>query len=77
MITPQGKKGGENVFKNLEAELSRKGMSKKDLSQKTGIEYKSLLNYLSGTTSINLAAMLKIKHIVFPDMSLDYLFEET
>ena len=63
------------MFKNLEAEMSRIGMSKKDLSVATGIEYKTLLNYLSGATSINLKSMLLIKK-VFPNFSIDYLFAE-
>jgi transcriptional regulator with XRE-family HTH domain len=64
------------VFRNLEAELSRKGMSKKELSEEVGIEYKTLLNYLSGTTNINLKAMLLIKRKVFPEFTIDYLFED-
>lgn len=64
------------MFRNLEAELSRKGMSKKELSEKVGIEYKTLLNYLSGTTNINLKAMLLIKRKVFPEFTIDYLFED-
>lgn len=63
------------MFKNLEAELSRKGLSKKELSELTGIEYKTILNYLSGATVINLKSMLLIKKKVFPDFSVDYLFE--
>ncbi len=64
------------MFRNLEAELSRKGMSKKELSEEVGIEYKTLLNYLSGTTNINLKAMLLIKRKVFPEFTIDYLFED-
>lgn len=62
------------MFKNLEAELSRRGLSKKELSNLTGIEYKTLLNYMTGNTAINYKSMKLIKK-VFPDLTIDYLFE--
>lgn len=64
------------MFKNLEAELSRIGKSKKDLSNDTNIEYKTLLNKLSGRTPINKKDMALIKRTYFPNMTIDYLFEE-
>lgn len=64
------------MFPNLEAELARLKMSKKDLSNITGIEYKTLLNKLNGKSPINKKDMTLIKKKAFPNMTIDYLFAE-
>lgn len=69
-----GYKGGDLVFKNLEAEMARRGLSKRELSTITGIDYRTLLNNLTGKNTINVKTMLAIKKNAFPDMTLDYLF---
>lgn len=65
------------MFTNLEVELTRKQLSKKDLSSLTEIEYKTLLNKMSGKTLFNCKDMMNIKNKVFPELTIDYLFDES
>lgn len=62
-----------NIFDNLNAEMARKKMNIKSLSEETGIGYESLKNKMSGVTEFKRSEMLVIK-AVFPECSLDYLF---
>lgn len=64
----------KTIFFNLNAEMARKNMNIKTLSEETGITYESLKNKLSGSTEFKRSEMLAIKR-VFPECSLDYLFE--
>lgn len=64
------------MFRNLEAEFSRIGKNKKDISTETGIEYKTFLNKLNGKTLFNKKEMFLIKKKYFPNLTIDYLFEE-
>lgn len=61
------------MFNNLNAEMARKKLSMKALAEKTGINYESLKNKLSGATEFKRSEMLRIKE-EFPEYSLDYLF---
>ena len=61
------------MFCNLSAEMARKRLSIKSLSDKTGINYESLKNKMSGATEFKRNEMLAIKN-EFPDCTLDYLF---
>lgn len=65
----------ENIFLNLNAEMARKNMTIKTLSENTGIGYESLKNKLSGSTEFKRSEMMAIKG-VFSGCSLDYLFEK-
>lgn len=61
------------MFNNLNAELARRKMTIKSLSEKTGINYESLKNKMSGATEFKRSEMLSIKK-EFPECTLDYLF---
>ena len=61
------------MFNNLNAEMARIKMTIKLLSERTGINYESLKNKMSGNTEFKRSEMLSIKR-EFPDCSLDYLF---
>ena len=61
------------MFNNLNAEMARNKMTIKLLSERTGINYESLKNKMSGATEFKRSEMLSIKR-EFPDCSLDYLF---
>ena len=63
------------MFRNLSAELARKRMTIKDLSDVTGIPYETLKGKISGKTEFKLSEMLVIKRRVFPNLSTDYLFQ--
>ena len=61
------------MFFNLNAEMARENMTIKTLSERTGINYDSLKNKMSGLTEFKRSEMLLIKK-EFPNCSLDYLF---
>ncbi len=77
-ITTQGnsrkKKGGHELFINLNAEMARNKLTIKSLAEKTGINYESLKNKMSGATEFKRSEMISIKK-EFPECSLDYLFQ--
>ena len=61
------------MFRNLNAEMARVKMTIKMLAEKTGINYESLKNKMSGSTEFKRSEMLLVKQ-EFPNCSLDYLF---
>jgi hypothetical protein len=65
------------MFPNLNAELARNRLNIKGLSEMTGIKYDSLKNKMAGNTEFKRTEMFLIKAKVFPNMQIDYLFEES
>ena len=61
------------MFPNLNAEMGRQKMTIKGLSIKTGINYESLKNKMSGITEFKRSEMIAVKR-EFDNCSLDYLF---
>lgn len=61
------------MFPNLSAELARRHMTIKSLSQETEIKYETLKLKMRGVTEFTRIEMQKIK-AVFPACSMDYLF---
>ena len=57
----------------LEVEMVRKGISKKQISNHTGIPERTLRNKMQGKTDWKLMECEKVREI-FPGMSLEYLF---
>lgn len=66
-------KGDGKLFNNLNAEMARKKLTIKSLAEKTGMNYESLKNKMSGITEFKRNEMISIKK-EFPECSLDYLF---
>ncbi len=64
------------MFPNLNAELARRGMKKKDFAKMLGISERTAANKLSGKSEFTLSEIRKISG-VFPGMSMDYLLEST
>ena len=62
------------MYPNLSAELARRRMTLKDLSQKSGIPYQTLYSNINGTNDIKLGYCLKIRDTISSDLTLDYLF---
>lgn len=62
------------MFPNLEAEMARKKISIKKLSELTGINYETLKLKFRGVTEFKLSEMLLVKRKVFNGGTLDYLF---
>ncbi|MEE0744916.1 MAG: hypothetical protein UIL73_00360 [Anaerovoracaceae bacterium] len=65
------------MLKNLIAEMARNDMSYKDLAEILGRDEKSISNKISCKTEFTRKEMILIKKEVFPDCTLDYLFEQT
>ena len=62
------------MFPNLNAEMGRKKLTIKSLSEETGIPYETLKNKFSGNTEFKRKEMYLIKKEVFPNCTIDYLF---
>ncbi|RKJ37886.1 XRE family transcriptional regulator [bacterium 1XD42-1] len=62
------------MYRNLEAELVRAGLSKQELAKKIGCTPSTLSMKLNGKSPLSLAEASKIKQIVGVDISLEELF---
>lgn len=63
------------MFPNLEAEMARKKITQQDLAKMLGITPTTLSFKLSGKSTLSLKECVKIKNTIFPDQTLDYLFD--
>jgi len=63
------------MYKNVKAELARKGLTVVDLSKKTGIRYQSLTDKINGKTPLKLEEAREIKKALSVDIPLEKLFE--
>lgn len=63
------------MYPNLNAELSRKGLKRKDLAVIFGNRVPSVSDKLNGKSPISLEEAIEIKRTFFPEFTLDYLFE--
>lgn len=62
------------TFNNLNAEISRKGMTQKELASKISINPTTLSKKLNGVQDFTLTEAKMIKKILSVDISLDELF---
>ena len=63
------------MLKNLVAEMAREGVLYKDLAEMLGRDEKSISNKISCKTEFTRKEMVQIRKQLFPECSLDYLFE--
>ena len=67
------------MFRNLEAEIIRAGITKEKISQELGLSNKTLYNRLNGSTDWSMEEMKKIQAIINihlqQEYTLDYLFK--
>lgn len=63
------------MFRNLEAEMTRKGISRQDLAELIGVSYNTARNKIKGNNRFFFDEAYKIKEELFPEYSLEYLFE--
>lgn len=61
------------VFKNIEAERVRNGITKELFASKIGITTKTYYNWLNGKNPIPSTALIKMADIL--NVSIDYLLE--
>jgi hypothetical protein len=57
------------------AEMVRKGITRKDISEKVKCSYNSVIVKLNGKSDFTLDEATIIKEKFFPDLSIDYLFK--
>lgn len=63
------------MFRNLEAEMVRKGVSKKEMAALIGVSYNTICNKIKGKQKFFYDEAVKIREHFFPELSLEYLFE--
>ena len=65
------------MFRNVDAELKRKGMTRADLAAALGIRPSTLSFKMNGKSAVTLPEAVKIKEILAVNIPLEELFEET
>ena len=63
------------MFPNLNAEMSRIGLTAMDISKELDFSYTSLRNKLNGTTEFLCSEIFEIQERYFPTLTLEYLFK--
>ena len=63
------------MFRNLEAEMVRKGVSKKEMAALIGVSYNTIRNKINGKQKFLYDEAFKIREHFFPKLSLEYLFD--
>lgn len=66
--------GGENMYSNLKAELTRKGVTVKSVAQIWGVHENTAYNKIKGVSPITIEEAFKLKAELFPDFEFSYLF---
>ncbi len=63
------------MFPNLRAEMVRNGVTVSDISRVTHKTDKSIRNKMNGVGDFTLAEAAAIKDTLFPNFTLDFLFD--
>ena len=63
------------MFPNLRAEMARKGLSVNEIASRIGCTSKTFRNKLSGKSEFTRAEVFKIRNEFFPNLSIEYLFQ--
>ena len=64
------------MFRNLEAELTRKNITRKDLARILGINVSTCSEKLTKPGRLKLDEAFKIRDTLFPEMQIEYLFSK-
>jgi len=64
------------MYVNLEAEIARKRLSKKQIYESASMSYKTGINKLTGKSEISLKQAYDIRDTFFPEHDIKYLFAE-
>lgn len=62
------------MYRNLEAELRRKGILRATVAEAMGINIATVSEKLTKPNRLKLSEAFTIQRIFFPDMTIDYLF---
>lgn len=63
------------MFRRIEAQMTRMGITKEMLAEQTGVQYKVLIQKLDGTRPFTLDEALKIKAAIQASDSIEALFD--
>ena len=63
------------MYRNLEAEMVRESITRKDLAKTLDVRYATIIDKLKGRYSFTLDEAFKIRNRYFPHLSFEYLFE--
>lgn len=66
----------EILYPNLKAEMARKGISYKAISESAGISMRTFNNRLRGEQEFTWPEVLAIHETFFADLDLKYLFQK-
>lgn len=64
------------MTQNLEMEMTRKKITKKELATVIGMPTRTLYEKMSGRSKFTMEEAFIIRDTFFPDLTLDYLFAE-
>lgn len=62
------------MYRNLEAELARKGIKRADIAKALGVTIGTVSEKLNSATKLKVIEATIIRDTFFPDLELDYLF---
>lgn len=63
------------MYRNLEAELARKGITRADIAKALGLALGTVSEKLNNSRKLKVYEAMKIRKTFFPDLDFDYLFE--
>lgn len=63
------------MYRNLEAEMVRENITRKDLAKTLDVRYATIIDKLKGRYSFTLDEAFKIRNRYFPHLSFEYLFK--
>ena len=64
------------MYRNLEAEMVRYGVTRNHIAKILNLRYASIIDKLSGKYSFKLDEAFKIQREFFPNLTIEYLFEQ-
>lgn len=65
------------MLHNLEAEIVRKKLKRKEVADFIGISTRTLYDKINGVSQFSTKEAFSLQKEFFPECSLDYLFEQT
>lgn len=63
------------MYRNLEAEMARNKVTKKDIAKLLGVRYATVLDKMNGKYRFYYDEALAIKKAFFPNLNIEYLFD--
>lgn len=64
------------MYRNLEAELSRYGIARKDIAAVLGLNVNTVSEKLSNPDRLKLKEAQTIRRTFFPKLTMEYLFDD-